>query len=68
MSTSTNTNPHRYDDIIHLARPVSKHPPINRASRAAQFAPFAALEGHHQLVERSELANQYERPDLEPLD
>ena len=37
---------HRYDDIIDLPRPVSAaHPPMPLASRAAQFAPFAALTG-----------------------
>lgn len=65
---SNANNPHRYDDIIHLARPTSKHPPIDRTSRAAQFAPFAALEGHSELVKDSESASQYERSDLELLD
>ncbi len=36
----------KYDDIINMERPVSKrHPPMPRANRAAQFAPFAALTG-----------------------
>lgn len=35
-----------YSDIISLSRPVStKHPPMSRQNRAAQFAPFAALTG-----------------------
>lgn len=63
-----NTDPHRYDDIIHLSRPASKYPPLSRTSRVAQFAPFAALEGHAQLVEDSESTSQYERSDLELLD
>ncbi len=63
-----NSDPHRYDDIINLSRPISKHPPLNRASRAVQFAPFAALEGHSELVESSESTSQYERSDLELLD
>ncbi len=63
-----NTDPHRYDDIIHLPRPTSKRPPLDRASRAAQFAPFAALEGHSGLVKDSESTSQYERSDLELLD
>lgn len=63
-----NTDPHRYDDIIHLSRPASTHPPLSRASRAAQFAPFAALEGHSGLVKESESASEYQRSDLELLD
>ena len=62
------TDPHRYDDIIHLSRPVSKHQPLDRASRAAQFAPFAALENHAELVKDSESTSKYERSDLELLD
>ena len=39
-------NPHRYDDMIGLPRPVSKrHPPMARGKRAAQFAAFDALTG-----------------------
>lgn len=63
-----NQDPHRYDDIIHLSRPLSKYPPLSRENRAAQFAPFAALEGHQELVKDSESANEYERSDLELLD
>lgn len=63
-----NTDPNRYNDIIHLSRPISKHPPLDRASRAAQFAPFAALEGHSSLVKDSESTSEYERSDLELLD
>ena len=41
----------KYDDIIHLPHHVSKkHPPMARADRAAQFAPFAALTGHGESV------------------
>lgn len=40
-----------YDDIINLSRPVSKnHTPMPRESRAAQFAPFAALTGYDASV------------------
>ncbi len=40
-----------YDDIIHLPHHVSKtHPPMPRADRAAQFAPFAALTGHEAAI------------------
>ena len=41
----------RYDDILHLPRPVStRHPSMSRGDRAAQFAPFAALTGHDALL------------------
>lgn len=44
-------NPHRYDDIIGLPRPLSTaHPQMDAASRAAQFAPFAALTGHEAAI------------------
>jgi len=40
-----------YDDIINLPRPISKnHTPMPRESRAAQFAPFAALTGYDASV------------------
>ena len=41
----------KYDDIIDLEHHRSqKHPPMPEADRAAQFAPFAALTGHTQLL------------------
>ena len=44
----------KYDDIIHLQRPVSrKHPPMPLYDRAAQFAPFAALTGHGEAVKET---------------
>lgn len=40
-----------YDDIINAKRPVStKHPPMSRDARAAQFAPYAALVGHKEII------------------
>ena len=40
-----------YDDIINLPHHVSKnHTPMPRESRAAQFAPFAALTGYDASV------------------
>lgn len=42
---------HKYDDMINLAHHVSKtHPHMPVRDRAAQFAPFAALSGHHEAV------------------
>ena len=41
----------QYEDIIGLARPLSRrHPPMARQERAAQFAPFAALAGHGAIL------------------
>lgn len=40
-----------YDDIIDLPHHVSRnHPPMSMASRAAQFAPFAALTGYDGVI------------------
>ncbi|MEY8432419.1 hypothetical protein AALC75_18200 [Lachnospiraceae bacterium 48-42] len=47
-------NMHKYDDIIDLPHHVSKtHPQMPAADRAAQFAPFAALAGHHESVKEA---------------
>lgn len=41
----------RYDDIINLPHHVSdKHPQMSMHDRAAQFAPFAALTGHEDVI------------------
>lgn len=41
----------RYDDIIRCSRPVSsRHLPMSRQDRAAQFAPFAALTGYDGVI------------------
>lgn len=45
---------YKYQDMIHLPRHVSKthaHMPVR--DRAAQFAPFAALTGHHEAVKEA---------------
>lgn len=52
-------DPHRYDDIIDLPRPVSrKHRPMDIADRAAQFAPFAALTGYGEAVKEAARQNE----------
>lgn len=44
----------KYDDIIHLSRPVSgKRVPMPRSDRAAQFSPFAALTGYEAVIEET---------------
>lgn len=46
-----NSNNGKYDDIINLPHHVSiTHPPMSMESRAAQFAPFAALTGYEDAV------------------
>lgn len=43
---------HKYDDIIHLPRPVSgKRARMLEINRAAQFAPFAALTGFEAAIQ-----------------
>ena len=44
----------KYDDIIHLKRPVSQnHPPMPMEERAAQFSPFAALTGYEKVIQEA---------------
>lgn len=53
MSDNTD-DPHRYDDMINLPRPISqKHPPMSMESRAAQFLPFAALTGYDAAIQET---------------
>lgn len=40
----------KYYDIISKNRPKSKRPAMEREKRAAQFAPFKALEGHEDAI------------------
>ncbi len=52
-----------YDDIIALARPISKtHPRMSARERAAQFAPFAALAGYGELISESQRDTLEKRP------
>ena len=45
----------KYDDIIHLPRPVSRrHRQMSAYDRAAQFSPFAALTGHDAAIRETE--------------
>ena len=55
----------KYDDIIHLPHHVSKkHPPMARADRAAQFAPYAALVGFGEVIEEtSRITEEKAMPD-----
>ena len=43
-----------YNDIINLPHPISKkHIPMSKENRAAQFAPFAALNGYANAIEET---------------
>ena len=45
---------HRYDDIIDLPYPQTRtRKPMPLEARAAQFAPFAALNGHQEAIDRT---------------
>ena len=48
-----------YEDIINLLHPISKnHPQMPMASRAAQFAPFAALTGYGEAISETVKENE----------
>ena len=42
----------KYADIINLPRPEMQHPRMSSEARAGQFAPFAALVGFYDLVQK----------------
>lgn len=44
-----------YSDIIDLPRPQASQP-LSRDARAAQFAPYAALSGHKDIIANNEVA------------
>lgn len=49
----------KYDEIINLSRPKSKHPKMTLEQRSAQFAPFAALTGYEgQIKETARLTDK----------
>ena len=48
-----------YEDIVDLPHHVSKtHPQMPMEKRAAQFAPFAALTGYHELINEAGRMNK----------
>ena len=62
-----------YDDIINLPHPVSKkHPQMPMKNRAAQFSPFAALNGHgaaiRETLRKTEPQRELGESDREILD
>ena len=58
-----------YEDIINLPHPISKnHPQMTMASRAAQFAPFAALTGYGEAISETVRVNEEQFEEEEGLD
>ncbi|WP_295727999.1 hypothetical protein [uncultured Muribaculum sp.] len=58
--------PERYNTIIDMPHHVSAtHPKMSMENRAAQFAPFAALTGHDELIRDIARANQEEYDALD---
>lgn len=53
-----------YEDMLSMARPPhGQHTPMSMENRAAQFAPFAALNGHDEAI--SEMARlTVARPEM----
>lgn len=52
-----------YQDIIGLPHHKSdKHPPMSEEDRAAQFAPFAALTGFEEMIEKEAEKTVRNRP------
>lgn len=52
----------RYNDIIDLPRHVSRaHLPMPQLDRAGQFAPFAALTGYKELLDKT--AKRYQNKE-----
>lgn len=48
----------KYDEIINLPHHVSnRHAPMSLYARAAQFAPFAALNGHEEAIDETARLN-----------
>ena len=59
---------HEYEDLLDLERPTfPNHPPMPARDRAAQFQPFAALDGFEAAIEqaREEFERQQEHTENE---
>lgn len=56
---------HRYDDLLdHPRFEPQRHPRMPMADRAAQFAPFAALTGFKELLDRVAAAHLASQPSM----
>ena len=57
-----------YDDIIGLPHHVSvKHKKMSMLDRAAQFAPFAALSGYDEALDKTAQGLQHRMDTTDPL-
>ena len=57
-----------YDDLIYIDYKAKlKHPPMDRAKRAAQFSPFAALTGYDKAIEDFTKAIDLDPNDVKQL-
>lgn len=62
--TKLKVNVKEYADIIEMKHPISqKHPQMSMHERAAQFAPFAALNGFEEMIQNTK--EKYEKRQLE---
>ena len=43
----------KYEDIMNLSRPKSKHPSMSLNNRSFQFAPFSALTGYDEKIKEA---------------
>ena len=66
FTSPTSIHGNNYDDIISCDRPPlpAGHPPLSRSSRAAQFAPFAALSGYQDLINTAEADSTYRNSEI----
>lgn len=59
---ATIKNIHDYSDIIDLPyKKSTKYKHMSRSDRAAQFAPFAALSGHKELIQETRRLTEEKR-------
>lgn len=54
----------KYQDIIDLDRPISRHSRMARSDRAVQFSPFAALTTYHEKISELEDSQDYPEQDI----
>ncbi len=43
----------KYEEILYLEMPKSKHPRMSLSARAGQFSAFNALSGHEEAIENT---------------
>ena len=61
LSASQKSVMEKYSDIIDCDVPVSyRHPPMDISKRAAQFMPFAALQGYDDYIADTQEAAEYD--------